>query len=81
MSLGLLLVNYADYLNTINKKGIIIFEEETKPHDILKLKYILKVLKCGNKTFNKDFFQILQLYILEKNGLKNQREIMSLRQD
>lgn len=56
MSLGLLLVNYADYLNRINKKGIIIFEEETKKHDEMKLNYILKVLKNGNRTYNKDFF-------------------------
>lgn len=67
MSLGLLLVNYADYLNTINKKGIIIFEEETKTHDTLKLKYIIKVLKYGNKTYNKDFFSnITAVYFRKK---------------
>lgn len=67
MSLGLLLVNYADYLNTINKKGIIIFEEETELHDTLKLKYILKVLKYGNKTYNREFFSnITAVYFRKK---------------
>ena len=67
MSLGLLLVNYADYLNSINKKGIIIFEEETKIHDSLKLKYILKVLKYGNKTYNNEFFSnITAVYFRKK---------------
>ena len=67
MSLGLLLVNYADYLNSINKKGIIIFEEETKIHDMLKLKYILKVLKYGNKSYNKQFFSnITAVYFRKK---------------
>lgn len=67
MSLGLLLVNYADYLNSINKKGIIIFEEETKTHDAMKLKYILKVLKNGNKTYNKNFFsKITAVYFRKK---------------
>lgn len=67
MSLGLLLVNYADYLNNINKKGIIIFEEETKKHDTMKLNYILKVLKFGNKTYNKDFFSnITAVYFRKK---------------
>lgn len=67
MSLGLLLVNYADYLNSINKKGIIIFEEETKVHDTLKLKYILKVLKNGNRTYGKDFFSnITAVYFRKK---------------
>lgn len=75
MSLGLLLINYADYLNTINKNGIIIFEEETEKHDKLKLNYILKVLKCGNKTYNKEFFsKISAVYFRkkwteEKNGM------------
>lgn len=67
MCLGLLLVNYADYLNTTNKKGIIVFEEETKSHDTLKLKYILKVLKYGNKTYNKEFFSnITAVYFRKK---------------
>lgn len=67
MSLGLLLVNYAEYLNNVNKKGIIIFEEETELHDTLKLKYILKVLKNGNKTYNKDFFSnITAVYFRKK---------------
>ena len=67
MSLGLLLVNYADYLNSVNKKGIIIFEEETEKHDTMKLNYILKVLKFGNKTYNKDFFSnITAVYFRKK---------------
>ena len=67
MSLGLLLVNYADYLNSINKKGIIVFEEETKVHDTMKLKYILKVLNKGNKSYNKDFFSnITAVYFRKK---------------
>ena len=67
MSLGLLLVNYADYLNGINKKGIIVFEEETKVHDTMKLKYILRVLKNGNRSYNKDFFSnITAVYFRKK---------------
>lgn len=67
MSLGLLLINYAEYLNNINKNGIIIFEEETAKHDKMKLNYILKVLKCGNKTYNKEFFsKITAVYFRKK---------------
>lgn len=67
MSLGLLLINYADYLNSIDKKGIIIFEEETEKHDALKLNYILKVLKYGNKSYNKEFFSnITAVYFRKK---------------
>lgn len=67
MSLGLLLINYADYLNSINEKGIIIFEEETEIHDTMKLNYILKVLKTGNRTYNKDFFSnITAVYFRKK---------------
>lgn len=65
MTLGLLLINYADYLNSTNKKGIIIFEEETEKHD--KLKYILKILNYGNKTYNKEFFsKITAVYFRKK---------------
>lgn len=67
MCLGLLLINYADYLNSVNKKGIIIFEEETEIHDTLKLNYILKVLKYGTKSFNKEFFSnITAVYFRKK---------------
>ena len=73
MSLGLLLVNYAEYLNNVNKKGIIIFEEETKLHDALKLKYILKVLKNGNKTYNKEFFSNITAVYFRKKWTEESR--------
>lgn len=74
MSLGLLLINYADYLNSINKKGIIIFEEETKVHDQMKLNYILKVLKRGNKTYNKNFFNNITAVYFRKKWTAESKE-------
>ncbi len=70
MCLGILLINYAEYLNSINKKGIIIFEEETKKHDRLKLNYIIKVLKYGNKTYNKSFFSNITAVYFRKKWTK-----------
>ena len=74
MALGLLLVNYARYLNKVHKKGIIIFEEETRKHDEMKLRYILKVLKCGNKTQSKKFFSnITGVYFRKKWTKENDK--------
>ena len=44
MSLGILVMNYAQYMKKVNKKGIIIFEEETENHDKMKLDYIKKLI-------------------------------------
>ena len=67
MCLGALIVNYASYLNSTNKSGIIIFEEETKVHDKMKLDYIVKILKHGTKNHNKDFFaKISAVYFRKK---------------
>lgn len=67
MSLGLIVMNYALYLKEINKKGIIIFEEETAKHDKMKLKYIVKLLYKGNKTLdNKVFSNIKSVYFRKK---------------
>ena len=67
MCLGALIVNYASYLNSVNKSGIIIFEEETKVHDKMKLDYIVKILKHGTKNHNKDFFaKISAVYFRKK---------------
>lgn len=67
MCLGTLIVNYASYLNSVNKSGIIIFEEETKVHDKMKLDYIVKILKHGTKNHNKAFFaKISAVYFRKK---------------
>lgn len=67
MSLGILVMNYAQYLKKVNKKGIIIFEEETENHDKMKLDYIKKLINRGNKTYNKDdFSNILSVYFRKK---------------
>jgi hypothetical protein len=67
MNLGILLINYAEYLNTISCTGIIVFEEETKKHDTMKLAYIKKVLKHGTRSFKNDYFKnITAVYFRKK---------------
>lgn len=66
MALGIILINYAEYLNSIDKKGIIVFEEETKKHDTIKLNYIKKVLFCGNKTYKSDYFKNIKAVYFRK---------------
>lgn len=66
MALGSMIINYAEYLNSINKKGIIIFEEETAKHDQLKLNYIKKVLFHGNKTNTADYFKNIKAVYFRK---------------
>lgn len=66
MALGIIIVNYAEYLNSLNSKGIIIFEEESIINDDLKLKYILKLLKSGNRTHNKNFFKCIKAVYFRK---------------
>lgn len=74
MALGILLINYADYLNSINKKGIIIFEEETRQHDEIKLKYIKKVLFTGNKTYNADYFKNISAVYFRKKWTEESKD-------
>lgn len=66
MCLGTIIVKYAQYLNSVNKSGIVIFEEETKVHDKMKLDYILKLLKHGNKSHNKEFFSKIRAVYFRK---------------
>ena len=77
MSLGLLIINYADYLNNNNKKGIIIFEEETEKHDKLKLNYILKILRYGNKSYNKEFFSRITAVYFRKKWTEEKKGVYS----
>ena len=75
MCLGLLMVNYAKYLQENNKKGIVIFEEETKIHDEMKLKYITKLLNKGNKTYPKEFFKNITAVYFRKKWTEEQKNV------
>lgn len=75
MALGIVLVQYASYLNSINKKGIIIFEEETQKHDTLKLKYIKKVLHYGNKTNKAEFFKNIKAVYFRKKWTEEEQDV------
>lgn len=67
MTLGIMITNYANYLNENNKEGIIIFESETRKHDELKLKYILKLKKHGTRKHDKNIYNsIVGVYFRNK---------------
>ena len=73
----LLIMNFAQYLKENNKKGIIVFEEETKIHDSMKLKYILKLLNNGNKTMDKDSFDLIKSVYFRKKWTKEYGEFVT----
>lgn len=66
MCLGVLVLNFAELLNEKKQNGIIIFEAVSKKQDMMKLKYILKLINKGNKTSSKYFKRIKAVYFRNK---------------
>lgn len=66
MTLGIIVTNYANFLNNINREGIIIFETSTEIEDNKKLSYI-KIKRKGTKSNSNDFFsKITAVYFRPK---------------
>lgn len=67
MTLGTIVINYANFLNNINMEGIIVFETSTKIEDNKKLSYIKKLKKKGTKNHSSEFFsKITAVYFRPK---------------
>lgn len=67
MSLGVIIHQYASYLNSIGKEGIIVFETENQVDDMKKLSYVKKVLKRGTNKNSCDFYsKITAVYFRPK---------------
>ncbi len=74
MSLGIIIMNFAQYLNETNKKGIVIFEEETEIHDTMKLNYIVKLMNKGNKTCGKELFSNIKSVYFRKKWTEERKD-------
>lgn len=70
MTLGILVTNYAKYLEENELEGIIVFEEENKIQDNLKLKYILRLIRYGTRKNDKSVYKWIKGVYFRKKWTK-----------